>query len=434
MNYNSFLRYSVLLFSILLMFSISVNAADYYVATTGNNSNAGTIAAPWLTVQKAANTMVAGDTAYVRSGTYNESMINFTNSGTAGSPITIKGYPGEIAVIDGGFTTASGRLPVFDIDGENYITLDGLTIKRGSTANVFIAYNNTDLNISIKNCDFQDFVASDNSAHIYIDSGGGDITIEKNRLHGYLGSTAGNAAGIIIFHAGNLTIKNNEIYSTYQGIYYKHSTDDGSSTLIENNFIYNQTGRWGIQSSRKGTIIRNNVIQNVSGTGIRVYEESASCPNLVSSDNQLLHNTIVDVSVGIMLDRGNSSGCPGAVNTIVRDNVVYNCSDSGLRCVAVYPYYSTDSSATTFENNIIYSSFTSPIRVLSSYYTTSSVPLAGSNNQQAQPLFRNYTNNDFTLTSASPGAKAASDGTNMGAKVSAVGPNPAPSAPQITIK
>jgi Protein of unknown function (DUF1565) len=74
--------------------------ATYYVATTGNNSNPGTISAPWLTIQHAANTVKAGATVYVFGGVYNES-VNFSTSGTASEPITFASHPGETAVIDG---------------------------------------------------------------------------------------------------------------------------------------------------------------------------------------------------------------------------------------------------------------------------------------------------------------------------------------------
>ena len=43
-------------------------STTYYVALTGSDTNPGTQAAPWRTIQKAANTLVAGDTVVVQSG------------------------------------------------------------------------------------------------------------------------------------------------------------------------------------------------------------------------------------------------------------------------------------------------------------------------------------------------------------------------------
>ena len=73
-----------------------VGAATYYVskAGTSNDSNNGTSpATAWLTIQKAANTAVAGDVVNIGAGTFDE-RITFANSGTAGSRITYQGTRG----------------------------------------------------------------------------------------------------------------------------------------------------------------------------------------------------------------------------------------------------------------------------------------------------------------------------------------------------
>ena len=83
-------------------------AADYYVATTGSDSNAGTLAQPFATLQKGVNVAVAGDTVYIRGGTYSITTpasagagIQFTKSGTSDtSRIKYWAYDGEIPVFD----------------------------------------------------------------------------------------------------------------------------------------------------------------------------------------------------------------------------------------------------------------------------------------------------------------------------------------------
>src|SRR5689334_9873609 len=53
----------------------ATQAATYYVSTTGSDNNNGTsLSTPWRTINKAAQTMVAGDTVYIRGGTYRESV------------------------------------------------------------------------------------------------------------------------------------------------------------------------------------------------------------------------------------------------------------------------------------------------------------------------------------------------------------------------
>jgi MYXO-CTERM domain-containing protein len=86
----------------------TARATDYYVATTGSDSNAGTMAAPFATLQKGVNVAVAGDTVYIRAGTYAITTpanagagISFTKSGTSDTNrIRYWAYPGEVPVFD----------------------------------------------------------------------------------------------------------------------------------------------------------------------------------------------------------------------------------------------------------------------------------------------------------------------------------------------
>lgn len=83
-------------------------ATDYYVATTGDDANPGTMDSPFATLQKGANIAVAGDTVYIRGGTYaittpatSGAGIQFTKSGTADDKrIRYWAYPGEVPVFD----------------------------------------------------------------------------------------------------------------------------------------------------------------------------------------------------------------------------------------------------------------------------------------------------------------------------------------------
>ncbi len=68
---------------------------NYYVATNGNDGSGGTMTAPFLTVQKGANTAQTGDTVFIRSGTYTVLNVTLANDGLPGKPITISGFPGE---------------------------------------------------------------------------------------------------------------------------------------------------------------------------------------------------------------------------------------------------------------------------------------------------------------------------------------------------
>lgn len=76
------------------------HAATYYVDTAGSDSHPGTEKQPWRTVAYAVSKMVAGDTTYVRGGTYNEGLIRFSRTGTQAAPIKLLNYPGESPIIN----------------------------------------------------------------------------------------------------------------------------------------------------------------------------------------------------------------------------------------------------------------------------------------------------------------------------------------------
>lgn len=107
------------------------SGSQFFAATGGSATGAGTISDPW-TLQKAfdggypANTVQAGDTVFIRGGTYTGTFtVNY--GGTSSSKLVIyKGYPGERATIDGNGTGGTnGNI----ISGKaNYFRLQNLEI------------------------------------------------------------------------------------------------------------------------------------------------------------------------------------------------------------------------------------------------------------------------------------------------------------------
>ncbi len=77
-----------------------VTAKSIYVSTTGNGS--GTLESPYGSIQTAVNAAVAGDTIFLRGGTYAPSAnIQVGKSGTSTAPISVRPYQSEKVVIDG---------------------------------------------------------------------------------------------------------------------------------------------------------------------------------------------------------------------------------------------------------------------------------------------------------------------------------------------
>jgi hypothetical protein len=64
--------------------------AQYVVSTSGSDTNDGSAAHPWKTLQHAADQVVAGDTVSVLAGTYQGFSLGWNNpqNGTSTAPIT----------------------------------------------------------------------------------------------------------------------------------------------------------------------------------------------------------------------------------------------------------------------------------------------------------------------------------------------------------
>ncbi len=100
----------------------------YYVALNGDDANPGTLDQPWRTIQKAASSLSAGDTVYIRAGTYAERVLPQV-SGSEGYPITYAAYPGETAILDGtGITLPDDLAGLFEITSQSYIRVVGLRV------------------------------------------------------------------------------------------------------------------------------------------------------------------------------------------------------------------------------------------------------------------------------------------------------------------
>ncbi|KAH8830350.1 polysaccharide lyase family 9 protein [Flagelloscypha sp. PMI_526] len=116
-------------------------ATTIYVSPSGSDSAAGTISAPLLTISAAVTKAVAGDTIYLRAGTYSPTTnIQITKSGTASARYTLSNYNGEKVIIDGealpytpgdlGSSIPSGSRGLLHITG-SYWTIHGLELIHG---------------------------------------------------------------------------------------------------------------------------------------------------------------------------------------------------------------------------------------------------------------------------------------------------------------
>jgi hypothetical protein len=263
---NSAVVHAALFASVLMLVpSLAGQAgATYYVSTTGKNSNPGTIGAPWLTIQHAANTVKAGATVYVFGGVYHES-VNFPASGTASEPITFQSYPGEAAVIDGTGVSccgSSGTQGLINMTGSlSYITISGFEIRNYTT--------NNESNVPVG---------------VWITGSGTGIHILNNRVHNITTTSEanGNAFGMAIYGTSKtpitqLVISGNEVYDLRTGES-ESLTVNGNVTYfqITNNLVhdndnigidmigYEGVGPVGYDEAMYGEV-SGNTVYNISG-------------------------------------------------------------------------------------------------------------------------------------------------------------------------
>jgi hypothetical protein len=250
----------------------------YYVATSGNDSNPGTVSQPWASFQHAADTAQPGDTIYFRGGTYPFEETHLTSSGTAESLITFIAYPGESPILDGegnvgellildqytsyvrisGFTLRNFTIWGMELSGENrYVQLDHLEVEGGEAA-IRFTYGET-----------ESPPAAGPVEH---------ITLEDSIIHGSDYSAVDCSPG----PCNHMVIRRVEIYDTgVEGESFFGSDGlefaRGYPVLVEDCYVHDNGGD-GIdlnsrdrQGNATGVIVRRNRVMRNHQNGIKLW-------------------------------------------------------------------------------------------------------------------------------------------------------------------
>lgn len=256
-------------------------ATTYYVSTSGNNNNLGTAKdKSWRTIDHAVSKMVAGDTAYVRGGIYNEPPV-FKRSGTASARINLLNAPGESPVID--CRNHDLNYPRFQngtgyVNPIGYITIEGFEIR--NCRHGMVMYNGHNLIVR------RNWIHHSRAQGIH--GNGKNILIDRNVINRngtFTGCVKCNLEHGIYGTGPNWVITNNQIYDNLaNGIvvagyprcvrsdcpYIKKYTDDSyggaSGWVIANNTIAYNNYRGAIvlwqPLTTKSKIINNIFFEN----------------------------------------------------------------------------------------------------------------------------------------------------------------------------
>ncbi len=315
----------------------------FYVSTSGNDSNLGTITSPWRTIQKAANTATAGSTVNVRGGTYAE-LIEVTVSGSAGGGfITFQSYTGETAIIDGTsfspFTSGSEH-DVILMEDRSYLRWQGFEIRNFNTAT--------------QNVEINGILVMGTSHHIEIIGNKiHDIRINVTQTSG------GNGHGILCIGTNGTTamtdivIDSNEVYNLRTG-FSECITVNGNvnNWRVTNNVVHDcnniaidAAGHYGVCPNAANDQARNGIISGNRVTDIDSSHNPAYGGNFVTGGGgHSADGLYVDGGTNIIIER----------NIVVRANI-------GIEMASEHAGKST--SYITVRDNVVVESYTFGITI-----------------------------------------------------------------------
>ena len=275
------MKYLSLSFLYLLLTSI-IYCQDYYVDDNGSDSNPGSESLPFKTINKAVGFVEAGGTIYVMDGIYSDQ--------SAGVPIV-------------SFYEDSSQQ---DSAGNNYVYSDGNNLNNPHVVTINKSGNEIDGYITLKNYPNQNpKIIFNGQGGIKLGPNANYIIIEGFEVEGPSQSITYNQA--IMNRRNRITLKeslnqNNNNYSYFSG-----------------------KGIWGGYDDHHHIIIKNNIVHDTPGSGIRFNDSDH-----VTIENNTVYNTTwwtSSASSAIVFAETISTSeedNTDEIKMIIRGNTVYN--------------------------------------------------------------------------------------------------------------
>lgn len=269
--------------------------SSYYVSPSGSDQDPGTIDRPFRSIHKAISLVKAGDTIYLREGTYTE-YVRIDASGTAEKPIQLVEYPGENAVINGNNQIPDNFNGLVSLYG-SWITVKDIEVKNSQYVGIglfgtHITVSNTDVHHNQSN---GVLILGDYGTVVNSSVWRNSILNEYNRLGSY-SSGISAARDLVNGVTENAVIKGNTVWENWgEGI----SSFEASGTTIENNISHdNLSANIYISDST-----------NVTCSGNLAYMDPSS------------YIYGYDSHIGIMM--GDETYSPSSANIKVINNIAY---------------------------------------------------------------------------------------------------------------
>lgn len=285
-----------------------LDATTYYVDqghANAKDNNPGTETLPWLTIGKAASTLVAGDTVYIKQGNYSiTNKIVTAHSGSYANYITYAAWPGNASdVIIDGTNCLLTYYALFYIT-QSYIKVIGLKFTNSQYSGIWACGS---YNVIQGNKTYQ--TASSGIASW----GGQHITIDGNEIRRGCwdyrtgGQSGGIQESLTISGANYVDVLNNHVYESgrYNASNGKEGIDvkDGSKNVRVYNNLVHDTTSVGIYLDARGDEsnidVFNNIVHDSDHSGIVVAsEESGPLQNVRVFNNTVYNNAYHGIVVG----------------------------------------------------------------------------------------------------------------------------------------
>jgi len=272
-----YIRNSVILLAILLLYTLSVVYAFQYFFTTDKQQissgliiTSRTIIVPddYPTIQEAINAANSGDIVFVRAGTYYEHVV-------VNKSVSLIGESVHDTIIDG---NGLGSVITVTVD---YVNISNFTIQKSG-----ITYPNSGIYIrSTRNCTIRQNKLVDNYYGILLELSHGCI-IGKNVITNYYENT-----GMLLFNSTEITILNNIVENTYDAI---HLTSSNNCLIKDNHLSSNYYAIQMTSFSSNCSICRNNINSTKGVWGYRPYGIWLD----QSSNNKIFHNNFFGDIIG----------------------------------------------------------------------------------------------------------------------------------------
>jgi hypothetical protein len=308
----------------------------YYVSTSGNDSNSGTIDHPWRHIQHAADVVQPGDTVYVRQGVYRELVTMKSSGSTSAGFITFSSYSGELATLDGtGLPITGGQWGLFTIPSQSYIVINDFEVRNYKSSKV-----------------------ADVPIGVWIFGQGSNVQIVNNHIHNIetnakanpnlcntdaFGLTVDGTVGDQSINA--LVISGNEVDHNKTGCSETVSVDGNVENFVISNNLIHDDDNIGIDAigfekvspnpktdqAREGEI-RGNTVYNITSQGNPDYHENDYSADgiYVDGGTQIVieQNLIHNVDLGIEMASEHRDHVTSIV--IARNNVIYFDNSNGI--------------------------------------------------------------------------------------------------------